>query len=83
MQEVEFLGFVVGPEGVKMNPAKVSAITEWPKLKSVHDIRVFLGLTNFYCRFIKNFSKIASPITSLLKKAHKFHWDEAAQMSFE
>jgi len=66
-----------------MNPAKVSAITEWPKPKSVHDIRVFLGLANFYRRFIKNFSKVASPITSLLKKTRKFHWDEAAQTSFE
>src|SRR5579859_2056492 len=66
-----------------MNPAKVSAITEWPKPKSVHDIRVFLGLANFYRQFIKDFSKIASPITSLLKKSRKFHWDASEQVAFE
>src|SRR5579859_8054662 len=75
VQEVEFLGFIVGPEGVKMNPAKISAITEWPQPKSVHDIRVFLGLANF--------SKITSPITSLLKKSHKFHWDTSTQAAFD
>jgi len=48
VQEVTFLGFVVGLGGVKMDPAKVEAITSWPTPKSIHDIRVFLGLANFY-----------------------------------
>ena len=83
VQEVSFLGFVVGPGGVKMDPTKVSAISTWPAPKSVHDVRVFLGLANFYRRFIKHFSKIASPISCLLKKGQKFHWDQAAQEAFE
>jgi hypothetical protein len=66
-----------------MDPAKLSAISTWPAPKSVHEVRVFLGLANFYRRFIKNFSKIASPITSLLKKHRKFHWDSAAQAALE
>jgi len=65
---VGFLGYVVGLNGVKMDPAKVSTITTWPTPKSVHDIRIFLGLANFYHRFIKDFSELATPMTSLLKK---------------
>ena len=83
VQEVAFLGFIVGPSGVKMDPSKVSAIITWPTPKSIHDIRVFLGLANFYRRFIKRFSRVALPITSLLKKDCKFHWDSRAQLAFE
>ena len=68
VEEVSFLGFVVNKEGIQMDPAKVEAITSWPCPDSVRDIRVFLGLANFYRRFIKNFSKIARPLTELIKK---------------
>ena len=73
----------MGPNDIKMDPSKLSAISIWPAPKSIHDIRVFLGLVNFYHRFIKNFSKVTSPITSLLKKYRKFHWDSVAQAAFE
>src|SRR5579859_4648065 len=82
-QEVGVLGYVIGPDGVKMDPSKVSAITTWPRPKMVHDICVFLGLANFYRRFIKDFSKVVTPITSLLKKGCRFHWDAGAQSAFE
>jgi hypothetical protein len=49
----------------------------------VHDIRVFLGLANFYRRFIRDFSKLATPMTSLLKKGRKFYWDDRAQSAFD
>ena len=67
-----------------MDPVKVELITTWPVPKSVHDIRMFLGLANFYCRFIKGFSKIALPITKLLKKenAPKFRWTTEGQNIF-
>jgi len=77
------LGYIIGPNGVKMDPAKVSVITTWPMPKSVHDIHIFLGLANFYRRFIKDFSKLATPMTSLLKKGRKFYWDDRAQSAFE
>ena len=72
VQEVGFLGFIVGSRGIQMDSAKVSAITSWPVLTSVHDIHVFLGLANFYHHFIHNFSKTAVSITVLLKKNQKF-----------
>jgi len=86
VQEVEFLGFIVGNNGVRMDPAKVEAVTSWPTPKSPHDIRMFLGLANFYRRFIMRFSDLAKPLTRLLKKdnlARKFHWDGAAQQAFD
>ena len=83
VQEVAFLGFLVGPTGVRMDPAKVEAITSWPTPESVHDVRVFLGLANFYRRFIKNFSKVATPMTALLKKNRRFRWTQEAQSSFD
>jgi hypothetical protein len=83
VQEVAFLGFLVGPNGVKMDPAKVEAITSWPIPKSAQDIRMFIGLANFYRRFIKNFSKMAAPMTALLKKNRRFQWTQEAQSSFD
>jgi hypothetical protein len=82
-QEVHFLGFVIGTNGISMDPAKVAAIREWPTPKSAFDIQVFLGLANFYRRFVKNYSKIAAPLTALLKKNSKFLWSAAAQAAFE
>ena|SRR5579859_3116631 len=84
--KVEFLGFVVGNDGVKMDPAKVESITLWPTSKSPHDVRMFLRLANFYRRFIKGFSDLAKPFTRLLKKdnlARKFYWDREAQEAFD
>jgi hypothetical protein len=84
-EEVEFLGFIIGKNGVAMDPGKVDSITSWPTPKSVHDIRMFLGLANFYRRFIKDFSKLAAPMTSLLKKENNknFRWTESAQAAFD
>src|SRR5579859_2079134 len=66
-----------------MDPAKVDSITSWPTPRSPHDIRVFLDLANFYRRFIKNFSKLATPITALLRKNRKFEWTDEAQSAFD
>ena len=86
VQEVEFLGFVIGKDGIRMDPAKVEFITAWPTPKSPHDIRMFLGLANFYQRFIKGFGKLATPLTKLLKKENmvkRFKWDSDAQKAFD
>ena len=81
-KEIEYLGFIVSPSGVKMDPQKVSAILDWPELSSVHDIQVFLGFANFYRRFIKGYSKVTNPLTSLLKKGRRFHFGDAARQAF-
>jgi len=84
-EEVEFLGFIVGKNGMCMDPKKVDSITSWPVPKSVHDVRMFLGLANFYRRFIKGFSKITALMTKLLKKENmqNFQWTPDAQEAFD
>ncbi|KPM33905.1 hypothetical protein AK830_g12666, partial [Neonectria ditissima] len=66
-KEVEFLGYIVGQDGLKMEPSKVRAIAEWPPLKSVKEIQVFQGFCNFYRKFIPKYSSITAPLTALLK----------------
>lgn len=81
--EVEFLGYVISHNGIRMDSSKVQAVLEWPTPASVRDIQVFLGFANFYRRFIQNFSKVVAPITRLLKKDVPFVWDDAAQKAFD
>ncbi len=69
--ETEYLGYIISPGGIRMDPEKVSAIAEWEPPKSIHDLQVFLGFANYYRRFIKNYSKLAQPLTSLLRKETK------------
>lgn len=66
---VEFLGFIVGPQGITMDPARVATVREWPLPQSVREVQVFLGFANFYRRFIEGYSRVAGPITNLLKTA--------------
>ena len=70
-------------EGVSIIPDKVQAILDWEAPKSVKGVRSFLGMAGYYRRFIENFSKIAKPMTELLKKGKKFEWSEKAEESFQ
>src|SRR4051812_47031382 len=70
-------------DGVAVDPAKVSAVTEWESPKSVKEVCSFLGLSGYYRRFIENFSKVAKPMTELLKKDKKFDWTEGCEFSFQ
>ena len=65
--EVRFLGFVVSRDGIRMEEERIDAVKKWPEPQSVQDIQVFIGFANFYQRFIKGFSKIAAPLTAILK----------------
>ena len=68
-RETEYLGYLVTPEGVKVDPARVETIQDWPEPKTVRDIRIFIGFMNYYRRFIEGFSKLALPLTKLTRKA--------------
>lgn len=78
-----FLGFVVSPEGLSMDPSKIQTIKDWKPPSSVKGVQSFLGFANFYRRFIQNYSKIASPLFSLTRKNSKFTWSKACNDSFE
>jgi hypothetical protein len=66
--EVEYLGFIVSTEGIKIDLEKVRAILEWPEPTTVKETQSFLGFANFYRRFVKDYSKVAILLTNLTKK---------------
>jgi hypothetical protein len=82
LTEVQFLGHVVSHDGISMDMSKVRAVLDWKPPRIVHQVRCFLGLASYYRRFIPNFSKIAKPITNLLKKDEKFVWNAECDEAF-
>lgn len=83
-KEIKYLGFVINvEEGVKMDPKKIEAITSWDAPKSIKETRSFLGFSNFYRGFIKDFASISIPLHALTKKGALFHWDKQHQSSFD
>jgi len=82
-EEISFLGHVVNSEGVSMEKEKVRATQDWPTPTTVTGVRAFLGLAGYYRRFVKGFSRIASPLTSLLQNDVPFHWTDTHQQSFD
>nr|GFC68490.1 putative reverse transcriptase domain-containing protein [Tanacetum cinerariifolium] len=80
---VAFLGHIVSTEGITMDPAKVEAITKWPRPTSVTEVRSFLRLAGYYCRFVEGFTCLALPLTKLMRKGEKFVWNEEREKSFE
>ncbi|GKC98237.1 reverse transcriptase [Tanacetum coccineum] len=74
---------IVSKLGITMDPAKVEAITKWPRPTSVTEVRSFLGLAGYYRRFVEGFSRLALPLTKLMRKGEKFVWNEEREKSFE
>ena len=72
LKSVKFLGYTISDDGIAVDPGKVQEVLDWKPPKSVHQIRSFLGLAGYYRRFIPEFSRIAKPMTDLLKKDNKF-----------
>ena len=83
LREVHFLGHVINDKGIHVDPAKIEAVKNWEAPKTPSEIRSFLGLAGYYRRFIKNFSKIALPLTALTQKEKKFEWGELQTKAFE
>ena len=82
-ERVEYLGYILTPEGLFMDSAKVKVIQDWPEPRRVKDIQSFLGFANFYRRFIFNFSDIVIPLTRLTRKQTTFAFGEKERVSFE
>jgi hypothetical protein len=83
--EVSFLGHKVSGTGVSMQQHKVKDLRDWPTLQTVKDVRRFLGLANFYRRFVKDFSLVAQPLTALTQTAvkKKWQWGAKEQAAFD
>ena len=83
LEEISFLGHRISKNGIAVDPTKVEAVTLWKQPENPTEIRSFLGLAGYYRRFIKDFSKIAGPMTELTKKNHKFIWSPKCEASFQ
>jgi hypothetical protein len=79
---VKFLGHTISSNGISVNPSKVQEVMDWKTPTSVHQIHSFLCLAGYYRHFIPDFSRIAKPMTELLKKGVKFVWDEDCEKAF-
>ena len=81
--EVDFLGMIVSRDGIKMNPEKVNAILKWPEPTNVKQVCAFLGLSNFYRCFIKDYAIISCPMVDLTCKDVIFNFGDKEKASFE
>lgn len=80
----KYLGYIVEVGvGIKMDPAKVNAISEWKSPTNVKSVRSFLGFANYYRIFIKDFATLSQPLTNLTRKNQKFNWDERCELAFQ
>ena len=77
VQKIGFLGVVIGPNGIEMEKEKVNRVLSWPEPKNIKDVRKFLGLANYYRRFIKDFTQIARPMNMLTRKDVKWVWGKS------
>src|ERR671932_1100588 len=83
LREVQFLGHIVCKDGIKVDPTKIKAVMNWQSPKNPSKIKSFLGLAGYYRRFIKNFSKIAGPLTKLTRKDMAFKWGDEQEAAFQ
>jgi hypothetical protein len=83
LREVAFLGHVISAGGILVDPSKVKGVLNWMPPTNASEIRSFLGLVGYYRRFMKDFSKIAKPMTRLLEKNKDFDGTEECQVSFK
>jgi len=83
LKSVIYLGYVITPEGIYMDTSKVDSILTWPIPTSKKEVRSFLGFTNFYRKFIPNYSDLCIPLNSLLKKSINFSWGKDHSSNFE
>ena len=86
---IAYLGHIVSDKGIETNPKKIEAIVDWPVPKTVHDVRSFLGFTNYYWKFIYKYAQKAKPLNKLIsgenakKKHSKVGWTDECQTAFE
>jgi hypothetical protein len=85
-KELKYLGHIVSGEGVKVNPAKTKVIEDWPQPTSVKQVRAFLGLANYFRKFVQGFSKLTGPLVRLTRKDVRWGldtWTPECQQAFE
>jgi hypothetical protein len=82
LKDIKFLGHTISQAGIAVDPDKVQEVMNWKPPTMVRQIQSFLGLASYYRRFIPDFSRMAKPITELLKKEAKFVWGQKCEDAF-
>jgi len=85
LQEVEFLGYIIGRDGIKMSTEKVEAVLQWERPGNITEVQSFVGFANFYRCFIQDYSKVARPLMELTKKeaGKSWEWNLEAEAAFK
>ena len=83
LEEMQFLGHIMTKDGISVDQTKIEAIVNWPRPKNVSEVRSVLGMAGYYRRFVEGFSKLALPITRLLRKTNKFEWTKESEDAFQ
>lgn len=81
-KEVLFLGHVVGKDGVRANPSLVQDVEKWPVPQNLKELQAFLGLTNYYRRFVQGYADIARSLHNLTRKGVTYHWKAEQEVAF-
>lgn len=81
--EVEFLGHILGKDGLRVDPKKTAAVRDWQVPKNVGEVRSFLGLANYFRKFIRAYSNMVAPLTNLTRKDTLFAWSASCQVAFD
>ncbi|GJQ90094.1 putative reverse transcriptase domain-containing protein [Tanacetum coccineum] len=82
-EQVQFLRHMINGNEIHVDPSKIEAVKNWKAPRTPTHVRSFLGLAGYYCRFIKNFSKIAKSLTILTQKCKTFNWGEEQELAFQ
>ena len=83
VREVEFLGVVIGPKGIEIQREKIEGVLNWLAPRNVKEVQKFLGLANYYRRFIKDFARITVPLHVLVRKGQKWKWEKEQEEAFK
>ena len=74
MRSVSYLGFIMDEQGFRMDPSKIEVLRDWKRPTNIHELRSFLGLANFYRKFVRGFSEIVHPLHQITKAKRAFEW---------
>jgi len=82
-KEVDYLGMIVSENQIRMDPAKLEGIRDWPTPTTMKQVQSFLGFRNFYRKFVGHYADIARPLNDLTKKDLVWNWTDTCQEAFE
>ncbi|XP_037822569.1 uncharacterized protein K02A2.6-like [Lucilia sericata] len=82
-EEISYLGFTIDRFGLRKNKERINSVLNAPIPNNVSELRAFIGLVNYYAKFVNNFAKIMTPLYKLLQKNVRFEWSESCQIAYD